>query len=114
MLTAASPSPTPTPGVDGGIGLTITGLWIFLTLGWIVMTAIPIVIAYGRGVVNKAPTIVISVLLSWTCIGFIIALIVAVSARTRAQVEYAAAVQAQQIAAWQNYQGPPLPPPPVP
>ena len=116
MLHAASPSPSPAPGFDGDLGIGFTSLWVIALLSWLVMTLIPIVVAQRRGVVNKAPTIVLSVLLSWTCIGFLIALIVAVSSRTRAQVEYAAAVQAQQYAAWQAAQahGQRMPPPPVP
>ena len=81
---------------DDAGGSTLGILTIALPLLGI---ALPILIAYARGVVNKVPTIILSILLGWSCIGAIVPLIVAVSARTTGDIDRQAAANAVATAA---------------
>jgi hypothetical protein len=76
------------------ITLTIVCLPIILTL-------IPIAIAVARGVMNIWPTAITSILLSWTIIGFFIAVIVSVTSKSRRQLAAEAAVYASVLRASQ-------------
>lgn len=87
---------------DSGVWLAIAGPALGLIL---VLT--PIAVARGRRVVNIWPTVVVSVLISWTCIGFFIALIVAVSSRTHGMVAAQGAAVAAAIAQQQPSPAPP-------
>ena len=61
---------------------------------------VPIVVAEARGVVNKGPTILLSVLLGWSCIGALVPLIVALASRTRADINRQAVATAVATAAY--------------
>lgn len=84
----------------GGTALGLTTILLPL-LG----IAIPILVAELRGVVHKGATIILSLLLGWTCIGAVVPLLVAVTARTKKDIALQASANA---AALQGYKPPKL------
>jgi hypothetical protein len=84
--------------------------WVLTLLVWAAMAAIPIVIVYARKAANPIPTVLVSILTSWTCVGWVVALIMSVASK-----KADSGVPAIGGAAWQSTGGtspvPPSPPP---
>lgn len=67
-----------------GMGPEVANGVLILYLGLAVYFA-PTLVARARGVVNPAPTFVVNLFLGWTFIDWVVALAMAVGARTRAE-----------------------------
>lgn len=60
--------------------------WLWL-VGWIIPAAIPIAIAYIRKTTNRTAVLLVALLTSWTCIGWVAAVIMSVVGKPESRPE---------------------------
>lgn len=59
--------------------------WLIL-LAWALVPAIvPIAIAYGRKTTNRTVVLIVALLTSWTCVGWIVALVLSIVGKPEQQ-----------------------------
>jgi len=51
--------------------------WLILVIAWLALAIIPILIAFLRRTTNRKAVLLVAVLTSWTCVGWVAAVILA-------------------------------------
>ena len=59
------------------LGQISSGQWLILILGALIPALIPIAIAYIRRTTNRTAVLIVAILTSWTCVGWVAAVVMA-------------------------------------
>lgn len=59
--------------------------WLILIAWALVPAIVPIAIAYGRKTTNRTAVLIVALLTSWTCVGWVVAIVLAAIGKPETQ-----------------------------